>query len=117
VATLGLNNDHTILTKKLENIIFNSETQKSKYNESTMQLYEDQLKKLNKSLFEEKQTVVELNSKLETYVYEKDSKISFYEHNEEMLKLNINQIHDNYNKKINDIHNEYEKDNIQLNKK
>jgi hypothetical protein len=30
-----------------------------------MQLYEDQLKKLNKSIFEEKQTVVELNNKLE----------------------------------------------------
>jgi virulence-associated protein VapD len=41
------------------------QTQKSNYNESTMQLYEDQLKKLNKSIFEEKQTVVELNNKLE----------------------------------------------------
>lgn len=86
-------------------------------NETKVSLLEEQMKKLNKSLFDEKQTVVELNSKLEMNLYEKDSKISFYEHNEDILKLNINEIHDNYNKKINDIHNEYEKDNIELNKK
>jgi hypothetical protein len=107
------------ILEDLQNSDHNLEQQKINNNNNQISnlKFENQIKKLNKNLFEEKQKVIELTNKLENTVYEKNCKISFYENNESILKANINEIHDNYSQKIISIHSEYENDNIELNNK